>query len=373
MTNIKLAFIFFLSTLSCFGQNIDQLKVEQPLLKRLLVWNGLIIAEKDWSRTDKYYVCDTIKNRLTRLQIANDTAILDLTETPSSLHVIVQRDDSYFLLTKNKHERKWTTNPLFPDFNKIKKFRLVANDNLLLIITFDEIFFKQPNSTWEKIAIDSLIDEFHTNDYDIPQHCLMTSNSLYLGYDNGEWGGALVEIPISKGDNKTFGKGKFIIEDNIKGLEYSSKGTLWIASGLSHLAIRESGIYTFQKDKLQQVLWPQPRKSKDKPQQDSVPQMHLLFGEKSDLSAFCLKDKEVPLFIMSEFGVFRIQKDSIEEVIKTKLNIEYSLEKGYSAGSRPVGMQIDNNSTIFIAQRSLGVFVYIRNKDSYTFRQISFD
>lgn len=373
MTNIKLAFIFFLSTLSCLGQNINQLKVEQPLLKRLLAWNGLIIAEKDWAKTDKYYVCDTIKNKLTRLQIANDTTILDLAETHSSLHVIVQRDDSYFHLTKNKHEDKWTTTPLFPDFNKIKKFRLVANDNLLVIITVDEIFFKEPNSIWKKIAIDSLVDAFYTSNYNIPQHCLITENGLYLGYDNGEWGGALAEIPISKGNSKTFGKGKFILDYNIKGLEYSSKGTLWIASGLSHLAIRESGIYTFHKDKLKQVLWPQPRKLKHKPQQDSVPKMHLLSGEKSDLSAFCLKDSEIPFFIMSEFGVFRIHKDRIEEVIKTKLNIEYSLEKGYSAGSRPVGMQIDNNGTIFIPQRSLGVFVYIRNKDSYTFRQISFD
>lgn len=373
MNNTKLTFILFFTVLSVRAQEANNIKTQQPILKNLFLWDNLVIAERDWVVTDKYYVCDALKGKLTRLQISNDTAILDLAETHSFVYAISKRDELYFLLKKVKGQNKWDATPLFPGFDKILKFKLVANDSMLVLITRDEIFYKQTNSYWQKTAIDSLMDEFNTYDYNIPKHCLMTANRLYLGYDNGEWGGALWEIPISNEGEKNLSKGKLILDDKIMGLQYSLQGTLWIASGLTQRARGESGIYMFEKDSLQQVLWPQPHKSRDRNQAESLPQQHLLFGDNSDLSAFCLKNKVMPFFILSGLGVFRIQKDGIEEVLKAKLNLEYSLGNDYSVGSRPVGMHIDNNNVIYIAQRSLGVFVYIKNKHVYSFRQISFD
>lgn len=357
MTDIKITFILLLTTLSVFGQDVSRLKVEQPLLKNLFVWDNLIIVEKDWAANDKYYVCDTLKGRLTRLHIANDTAILDLAETKSFIHAITKRRSSYVLVTKNRNHHSWSSENLFSGFQKIQKFKLVANDSLLTLVTSEKIYTKRPNSKWQEISIDSILDKSHMLFNKMPEHCLLTMTSLYLGFDKGEWGGSLWEIPISTEKGIALSKGKLILEDNIKALEYSSQGVLWVATGLAHLSLRESGIYRYQDAKLQQVLWSQPS---------------LSLKEKSDLSAFCLKNAEDPFFVASEFGVFKISNENLEEVFKAKLYLTYSI-KDYSVGSSPVAMYVDKNNTMYLAHRSLGVFVYTKTNDSYAFRQMTFD
>ncbi len=358
MNDIKATFILLLSVLTTFGQEVTDLKHEQPILKSLFIWDNLLIAERDWVTTDKFYICDTTKESLTRLSIASDTAILDLAETKSFLHAIIKKDNSYFLLTKNKYESKWNYESIFPEFPNLKKFKLVATDNLLVLVTAEKIYSKRPNSLWHEGAVDSLLTPHWRIPFAyMPEHCILIENSLYLGFDNGEWGGSLWEIPISNEKETIFDRGKLVLQDNIVGLEYSSQGLLWVATGLAHLGLQESGIYTYDNSKLQNILWSQPS---------------LSLKEKSDLSAFCLKNTAEPFFAASEFGVFKISNENLEEVLKAKLYLTYRMQH-YSVGSRPVGMYVDNNNNIYIAQRSLGVFVYTKTIDSYAFRQMTFD
>lgn len=357
MTGIKITFIFILATFSVLGQDVSQLQIGQPTLKNLFVWDNLIIAEKDWTFNDKYYFCDTLKGRLTRLNIANDTDIVGLAETKYFLHAIVNRGSSYVLLTKNKQQDKWSSDTLFSEFQGLKEIELLAIDSLLVLITSEKIYTKILNSEWQEILIDSLLDESNVLFNKMPEHCLLTKNSLFLGFDKGEWGGFLWEIPVSMGNERRLSKGKLILKDNIRALEYSSKGVLWVATGLAHLSLRKSGIYKYQNAKMHQLLWSQPS---------------LSLKENSDLSTFCLKNAEEPFFVASEYGVFKISSGNLEEVLKSKLYLTYSI-KDYLVGSSPVGMYVDKNNTMFIAQSTLGVFLYTKTKDTYTFRQITFD
>ncbi|QBN19394.1 hypothetical protein [Flavobacterium nackdongense] len=351
-------YILLLTMMSAFGQDISNLKVSQQNIKNLFIWNDLLIVEKYEATSDKYYVCDTVHDKLNKLQINNYKAILRLTETKSNLCAITIADGSYWIITRNKNQKSWTKVRLFSEFNNIKEFEFVANDSLLVIITSKKIFTKRLNSAWQEISMYSIRDNSWMLDNEMPQHCLLTKNSLYLGFGCGEWGGSLWQIPISMKDEMVLSKGKEILSGgNIRALKYTSDDVLWIATGLAHMGSRESGIYKYIEGKIQKVLWSKPS---------------LSLKEESELRAFCLNSTEEPYFVASECGVFRIINEKVEEVIDRKQRFIHSLID-YDIDSVALAIYVDKNNSIFIAQYSLGIFVYKKTKDTYQFRQITFD
>ena len=356
MKTLQITALLIIASFSVLGQNIHDLKIEQPSLNNLFVWNNLVIVEKAADEHGKFFICDTSKEKLERLTIEKDTNILALAESTSFLYAIVKRGDAYVLITKHKNQNTWISEGLFPDFNTIKRWKLVANDNLLILVTMDKIYTKTHSSEWTAVPFNSIVEKTKMFLDNMPSHYVLTKNSFFLAFDNGEWGGSLWEIPISTSRKAVLSKGKLVVGDNIKGLQYASSGVLWIATGLAHLDARESGVYKYANNTLQKVLW-------------SMPSLSL--KEPADLSAFCLKNAEQPFFVASALGVFKMLDENLEEVIHANLYLRYSL-KNYDVGSSPVAMHVDGNNTIYIAQRSLGVFVYTKTNDSYAFRQLSF-
>ena len=359
MRHLLIIFLFSLLTLSSSAQEPDSLKVEQPLLKDLFLWGNQIIAEKDRSTTDKFYYCDPQLNKLTRLQIKGNPEISHLAVSKSFLFAIVKNQDDFDILSKEKNNNYWATDKLFEEFNLNDNAKFVATDNLLVLVTAERIYYKVFNSTWKYVEIDKLFDRKSSMllRESAPQHCLLTNRSLYLGYNYGEWSGALIEIPFRIGKEVVFQKGKRIIRDNIVAMSYFKDSTLWFATGLAHMGVAKSGIYKYEDNKLHQILWTKSS---------------LSLKKESDLSAFYLSNLGIPFFVASELGVFKIEHDSLKQVIEKDLYISYPM-KNYTVGSLPEAMFVDNDNNIFIASRSLGVFVYSRNNNSYKFSQLTFD
>lgn len=352
---IAIVIYLLLSFYTGSSQDINQLKVEQPLISGMFLWDNLIIVERDRYTTDKYFICDTTVKKLSPLQIADNSLVLGLTETKSSLYAVSKMNDTYFLLTKHKDEVKWKSENITIQGLNSTELKLLSTDNLLVIVTAENIFYRKTSSSWKSVPINIKNNNGY---YQIPKHCLLTSSSLFVGFNNGEWGGSLWEIPFSTEKEKAFGKGELILEDNIVALEYSSQGELWIATGLAHMGLYESGIYKYHNTNLRQILW--STKS-------------LEFDENSDLSAFYLRNNNEPYFIASKLGVFKILNENIEEVIKAKLTLHYRKTPNLISGSSPVGMYVDSMKNIFVAQRSLGVFFYKNLGNTYEFKQINFD
>lgn len=351
-------FILFLLLLTFFSaaQKFDNLKVEQPLISDLFLWGNHILAETVHDTANKYYYIDSLTNRLLKLEIEDNSKIIHVAQSNSFLFAITKKNGHLNLLSKEKRKTFWLKQELLIKSNAIDNAKFVATDNLLVLVTSEIIHYKLFNSTWKSIEISKLI-KLHPESDRLPRHCLLKDDALYLGYDNGEWGGSLIEIPFSVGDDIVFKTGNLILNENIVAINYSKDSILWIATGLSHLGLAKSGIYKYQNDKLQKVLLENPKLS--------------LKGE-SDLSAFCLNNNDEPFFIASEFGLFKIQGDCLRQLINEKLIIYYPI-KDYIVGSYPVGMYIDREGNIFIASRSLGVLVYKKLGNQYTFSQMIFN
>jgi len=358
MRTIPIILLLILSH-STSAQQVNNLKIEQPLLKDLFVWGDHIIAEKDHTNIHKFYSCDTISKQLIPLTIKGNSEVLYLAESNSFLFAIVKNQNTFSLISKGKTAQSWNSETLFQGFDLIREAKFVANDSLLLFITADKIHYKARSSGWQSILLNSLVDlkSLIFAYGSVPQHCLVTANSLYLGYDHGEWSGALIEIPFISKNNIVFKKGKTILEDNIKAICRTTNDTIWIATGLAHMAAERSGIYKYKNKSLQEILWSKPS---------------LSLPKKSDLSAFCLNNKEEPLFVASILGVFKIESDKLKQVINANLYISYSM-KDYSVGSFPEAMYADKNDNLFIASRSLGVFLYTKTGNGYKFTQLTFE
>lgn len=359
MRHLLTIIILFILAFHANGQDLNKLKVEQPYLSDLFIWDNQIIAEKDTEKTDKFFYCDIKLHKLIKLEIDGNSEIAYLAESNSFLFAIVRSDNQFYLMSKGKTAKLWNKEKIFPEFNLTDIAQLVALDNMLVFVTSDKIYYKTLTSTWKSTVLDKLIDSKSSMflKQSAPQHCLLTNHSLFLGYDYGEWSGALMEIPFVIEKEIVFRKGKRILRDNIVAIKYSKDSVVWFATGLAHMGSAKSGIYKYKNSKLQQVLWTKPT---------------LSLKNESALSAFCLKSMEEPFFIASELGIFKIKKDSLVHVISKNLYISYPM-KNYTVGSSPVAMHVDINNNIFIASRSLGVFVYSPKNSDYKFTQLTFD
>ena len=97
MRLIPIILLLLILTFSTSAQEVNNLKVEQPLLKDLFVWGDYIIAEKDHTKPDKFYFCDTISKQLMPLTIEGNSGIIYLAESKSFLFAIVKKENTFNL------------------------------------------------------------------------------------------------------------------------------------------------------------------------------------------------------------------------------------------------------------------------------------
>jgi hypothetical protein len=65
-----------------------------------------------------------------------------------------------------------------------------------------------------------------------PRHALLVGETVYLGYDGGEWGGGLRRLSLITGEwDELEQKARSPITD----LKFAADGKLWVVHGLAHL------------------------------------------------------------------------------------------------------------------------------------------
>ena len=71
-----------------------------------------------------------------------------------------------------------------------------------------------------------------------PNHALLAGRTLYLGYDRGEWGGALVAVDLDAGSSRLL-PGTTELELPVHDLLRAPDGRVHVVRGLAHLGLRE--------------------------------------------------------------------------------------------------------------------------------------
>jgi hypothetical protein len=95
----------------------------------------------------------------------------------------------------------------------------------------------------------------------------------------------------------------------------------------------------------------------------------------TNLAGLSLGREERPTVVLPGFGVFELAGDRFVRLYEGELQFSYQADPktGSWAGSSPVGLAMGKAGEIYVASRSLGIFVLRKEGERYSLRQLLFD
>ena len=203
-----------------------------------------------------------------------------------------------------------------------------------------------------------------------PAALILREHAVVLGYDSGEFGGGLYRLELDSPSHSV----KLLKSGNMRALNATSSGEIWVADGLAHMTMERAALYRLNGDRLETVAsisgsvtsgdeWRVLEKS-------GIP-----FPGVTDISGLALASDR-PVVAFPEFGVFELVNGKFVGLIETSMEFSYS-RPGYNVTSRPEGLVIGKSGDIYIATRSLGVLIFHKtdgryDKQSEAVRQVLF-
>lgn len=368
--------VFFLPILASaeavqsFEFSVPPLLAEQPLLKSIRAWNNHIVIESEaynefnrhWDSS--YYVVDLKTNTLNPLVIPGCSNIRSLADNTKVAFALCSNDQRLVLLSAIQGAvNRWNAEPLPVDRYANGNYLLVASENHLAMLSGEDIYWQPTGGKWHKTTMPSP-DSMEIKA--APMHALLTNESLFLGFDKGEFGGGLVSIRLDALTTNPLEDSKDLSSMNVIGIVRGVAGTIWVAGGLSHLVGRRADLVMIKDGTIKAIL-----------NEDNVLERKLsslgsvsLPGS-SDISALCLDPAERPLILATRLGILEVSETSLIYRIKANFHISYKMPR-YSVGSSPVGMTCNADGTILVATRSTGVLAFVKTASGYDFRQMKF-
>ncbi len=341
---------------------------DNSIVNSVRLWNDQIIIEKpilsqqtgNWIKN--FFVYDRINDNISLLKIDNVKEIIDLADDGNSILALCRMNNKIFL--KKKEHNKWKDLPISQKIANDKKFRIATINNLIFIIDSESIFYRDKNFDWNNIAIQSFTETASIKEY-MPSHILATDNSLYLGWNLGEFGGRLLCIPFSLSRGRIiFHEGFSPLQKPITGIAKISSNEIFISTGQSHPIVR-GNLYSFDNRNLRLLA----KNCSDIVADKCLPM-------ESSIDAVCKNLKGIPLVLAPDIGVFTIINDKIVWQLKADMNFQFEgrMQDGkYEASTNPFDMALDNDSNIYIATKFLGIFAFFKQRSGYQFKQIIVD
>lgn len=193
-----------------------------------------------------------------------------------------------------------------------------------------------------------------------PRTALATHDSLFLGYNNGEWGGAAIVLPI--GPDGSLGPVRTLVRKNITAFAQDAQGTVWIATGLSHLLIEAGALWRFDKGRLRSVFAQELMDDVIKEDSGATKEARLTLGEVSGLAIGASGDI---LLVANRVGIVRLSSGGrLEPLWRGELDVFYQ-EGQFGVSSSPQGV-VEHRGVLYVATRSLGVLKFVKDADGRT-------
>lgn len=349
MKYLHVAFLSLLSTVST-GQNFQDLKKNQPLLQSILKWNNEIVVESIDYKTKIYLKCELDSNKLTPIEILNHTNIVMLAESETYSYAVVNENNGFYLLMKDKSKTEWQKEFITANFKNSWNTKLIVYDKNIFIIDHENIHFRNTDKKWISASLKVLLNgRLPMYPSVVTVNCVITNDHITVAYDGGEWGSDVFQITYDVTADVLFkdvihlgGAAQNIATHNGATFRCYSNATFNFYTLLKHQNNTTTLLLSSKKNNRFQI-----------PPQNIV---------------FCVANNGDILIAADRGGIFKLANDSLINLIETHLDFCYPMT-GYFACSSPVAMLVEKDN-IYIAHRSLGVFVYIKHGASYKFRQL---
>jgi hypothetical protein len=206
----------------------DLFRRDQPEINRVFGWDDQIVVSADC-----YYKIDLEKATASPLSFPKDHIPLALAMSGKRRPLALCRNSEGLCLIL-KDQDKWVNQVLPKEVRESTKgFSLVTDETSTVLINNDYCF-RNKEGQWRSVTVKkrpggiALIVG--------SQRHLLHNNTLYVGYDAGEWGGVFLSLNLLDGEWKMLevaGIGDPF--HPVKDLKVDPQGRLWVASGLAHL------------------------------------------------------------------------------------------------------------------------------------------
>jgi hypothetical protein len=207
----------------------------------------------------------------------------------------------------------------------------------------------------------------------MPSALLLADGALFVAYDLGEFGGGLYWMELKRGAKPP----TRVIHGNVAALARSRSGVIWAAGGLAHLSGLSAALYRVSGNRVEVVAAIggfQGGRRFDGAQIDEkiTEKAGVPFPGLTSLSGLSLGGEERPTVVLPAFGVFEFSGDRFVRLYEGELSFHYQMPT-YGVGSHPVGLAIGQSGDLYVASRSLGIFVLRRQDDRYELKQLLFE
>jgi len=231
-------------------------------------------------------------------------------------------------------------------------FLLSANDPFTYLVFSDRIIEISREGTIREINLFDVIERCWRWET-LPRHIATTKEELLLGYDEGEWGGRLFAIQIDK-DGLTR-KSTLLLSDNICAIDQDSKGRIWIASSLAHLAQKQAGLYLSDGKTVSAIISMDNTFSEKGSRGEQA--MIGLPGT-TQIGGITVNPMGEVIIVASEVGLFSYSLHKpLLALWKGSLAVNDKWSKSYPRGI------IRKGNKLYIASTSLGVILFEKKQD----------
>jgi hypothetical protein len=245
--------------------------------------------------------------------------------------------------------------------------RIAASDSTLFFLGGRRAYYRPADGgEWKRARCSPRDLPFDETYYFLKPLILATEEAIYLGWDWGEFGGGLKKLQLVENDDELqLEPTGILIDEPVRGMSITGKGTVYIATALAHMGGLWAGL--FRDDSSGIVALISQSNIKGSNGQMALP------GD-TDISGLAIGPDNAPYIVATSLGVFEVTGSSLKSVIQSDLRIEYRINWDIGSelivGSRPQGLVVLDESTIAIATRSTGVLVFEKRNGEFAVRQI---
>lgn len=200
-----------------------------------------------------------------------------------------------------------------------------------------------------------------------PAALLLASDVLLAAYDQGEFGGALYRMDLKRPDRRP----ERLIDGNVGALARANSGLIWAAGGLSHLGSVGAALYRIGDDGPRTVAAIRGYAGGGQREQITASE-GVRFPGLTSLDGLALGKDDRPVVVLSDHGVFELAGERFVALYEGPLAFSYQMP-GYTMNSSPVGLARGKSGELYVADRSLGIFVLRQDGNRYSLKQLLFD
>jgi len=244
------------------------------------------------------------------------------------------------------------------------EFRFAVDGDRIVVVSESTIFLMSASSDARPASIAIQLNKPHRS---LPSALLLGNDVLLMAYDRGEFGGGLYRMDLKRPDKAP----TRLIAGNVDALARSKSGVIWAVGGLAHLVSVSAAIYRISSDRVDVVAtiggYAGGRQGEEITERAGVQ-----FPGLTSVAGLSLGKDDRPTVVLPTFGVFELAGDRFVGLYEGPLAFSYQMP-GYRVGSSPVGLAIGKSGGIYVADRSLGIYVLRKDNDRYKLNQLLFD